>query len=346
MGLVPFQDVVWTYAVWAGGTLINQRPLPVPDAQQAATGVPDSDHRSLRPRQDTQPTAIGPWDQTYLAELAKATLDPLEERFAELEPDDRLIISASGGLHRVPFSVLPYHGTPLCEQISICLVQGLGVLEAGLAEPIRDVRSALCLGGPAHPGLTRLRGALAEAQEIAALFTRLDRESSLLVGPDATVPALRAHAAQSDVVHVACHALAAESSDGLSSLMLTPCPQPVDNGILTDDRIISEILLSPGALVNLAGCMTGAQTESSSPLLGGLIPAFLIAGASSVVASLWPIHDLKAPKFQTRFYEHMLGGSSPATSLAMTQRECIDGALGADMQDPSVWGGYVIYGVG
>ncbi len=107
-----------------------------------------------------------------------------------------------------------------------------------------------------------------------------------------------------------------------------------------------ELLLRTGCLVNLAGCHTGVQYNSTGFLLGGLVPCFLIAGAGSVLGTLWQLADSTAARFQIEFYRLLLQGNSPAESLAKTQRACLRGELGSDMQDMSVWGGYVLYGVG
>jgi CHAT domain-containing protein len=348
MGLLDVHDQVWTYMVWEGGSIVCQRPKPLRGVTDGTAQNGEVGDRNLVPpklnKGATQST--DPWDTQYLAKLAEAILVPLDKRLNELGPEDRLIISTSGELSRVPFAALPHNGTALCTHVNISFIQGLGVLEACLARPDRDFHSALCLGGPSRSDLPELFGALAEVNEIKALFTSLGRKASIFTGAQATVHALKSNAEQFDVIHIACHALAADSPDGLSSLMLAPAPTDKDSGNLAEDRVLSEIQLLPGCFVNLAGCSTGTQLDSDAPLLGGLIPAFLIAGAASVLGSLWPIQDLTAARFQTEFYRQLLGGNAPAESLSKTQRECIDGMLGQEMLSPSLWAGFVLYGVG
>lgn len=119
-----------------------------------------------------------------------------------------------------------------------------------------------------------------------------------------------------------------------------------DSGDFSEDRILSEIILRKGCLVNLAGCHTGVQNSSKGFLLGGLVPSFLIAGAGSVLATLWQIDDDEAARFQIEFYQLLLEGSSPAQSLVKTQRACFRGELGAAMRDIRTWAGYLLYGSG
>ena len=150
--------------------------------------------------------------------------------------------------------------------------------------------------------------------------------------------------ADSDAIHIACHALADPAPEHASRLMLSPDIRRGDSGDLSEDRIISSIEVRPGALVNLAACATGRIRESNAPLLGGLVPAFLLAGARSVIASLWPIADEPAAVLQQEIYRALAAGGRAATALASVQRRCARGELGPALREPSVWAAYVVYG--
>ncbi len=50
-----------------------------------------------------------------------------------------------------------------------------------------------------------------------------------------------------------------------------------------------------------------------------LAQAFLYAGATNVIATLWPVEDNGAAAFADEFYQ-ALGASSPAAALAEAQR--------------------------
>jgi CHAT domain-containing protein len=119
-----------------------------------------------------------------------------------------------------------------------------------------------------------------------------------------------------------------------------------DSGDLSEDRILSELLLREGCLINLAGCQTGVQSNSKGFLLGGLVPSFLIAGAGSVIGSLWELDDAGAATFQIEFYRLLINGRSAAESLAETQRACLRGEFGPAMRDVRMWAAYALYGVG
>lgn len=146
----------------------------------------------------------------------------------------------------------------------------------------------------------------------------------------------------SDIVHIACHAEAG-TADRPAALLLRPVPTAGDSGVLSDERILDEVRLTPGAFVNLAGCSTADHGQGSGALLRGLVPAFLVAGAGSVAATLWRIDDALALRFQEAFYE-ALPGHRPADALASVQRACLRGEHGEEMASHEIWAAFVLYG--
>ena len=333
LGFLPVGRTVWTYAFWDGGCILAERPFP-----PLGDGAPIDYVTPLEPREA--------WGQEYLEQLSAALLEPLDSRLRELRPDDRLIVSTSDPLAFVPFSALPYRGAPLCEHVVVTQTQGIGILEACLDRPACHFNSMLCVGNPDRPDWPDLPGADAEAATVTGRFRESGKHAVLLARDEATAQNLKAEAGQHDVLHFACHAEVSPAPGESSRLILASDLVVQDSGDFSEDRILSELLLRTGCLVNLAGCHTGVQYHSTGFLLGGLVPCFLIAGAGSVLGTLWQLADSKAARFQIEFYRFLLQGNSPAESLAKTQRACLRGELGSDMQDRNVWGGYVLYGVG
>jgi len=333
LGIIPIGRTIWTYALWDDGCIIEEQPFPQP-----------GDHSSYDYVTPSEPQET--WEQEYLKKLAKAMLEPLDARLKELEPDDRLIISTSDPLAFVPFSALPYRGAPLCERMVVTQTQGIGILEACLERVESQFNSVLCVGSPHRPDWDDLPEAHAEAVTITGRFREVGKHAVLLAEAEATVTNLKAEAGQYDVLHFACHAMTVTAPSESSRLILAPDLITQDSGDFSEDRILSEIILRKGCLVNLAGCHTGVQNSSKGFLLGGLVPSFLIAGAGSVLATLWQIDDDEAARFQIEFYQLLLDGSSPAESLVKTQRACLRGELGAAMRDIRTWAGYVLYGSG
>jgi CHAT domain-containing protein len=56
----------------------------------------------------------------------------------------------------------------------------------------------------------------------------------------------------------------------------------------------------------LSACNTGAGKVINGEGLLGLQRSFLVAGASSVVASLWSIYDRSTPLFMSEFYDNLI----------------------------------------
>jgi CHAT domain-containing protein len=224
-------------------------------------------------------------------------------------------------------------------------VQGVGVLEA-LAERRRRSPSpyarVLAVGDPWRPDWPELPSARREVAAIHAMFP--DSEPPL-VGEGATIKALAALVGRADVLHLACHAERVGTPEGTARLLLAPAPHVPDSGVLSEDRIAAELALPGGCLVNLAGCATAVQAVRDDPILGGLVPAFLVAGAGAVVCAVQPIDDDEASAFQQAFYAQLRRGDGPVESLVACQRACVRGELGAEMREVDAWAPYVLYGV-
>jgi CHAT domain-containing protein len=94
----------------------------------------------------------------------------------------------------------------------------------------------------------------------------------------------------------------------LSGIVLAGANQPVtsnrDDGILTALEI-SELDFSQVDLAALSACETGLGQSASSEGLLGLQRAFQIAGARSVVASLWKLRDDAARQLMVDFYDNL-----------------------------------------
>ena len=72
----------------------------------------------------------------------------------------------------------------------------------------------------------------------------------------------------------------------------------------------------------------------------GLSTAFLNAGASCVVGTLWPIEDRSGDRFTRAFYTELGRGSTMAAALRQAQLTLR--ASGA--ADPAVWAAFTLIG--
>ncbi len=106
-----------------------------------------------------------------------------------------------------------------------------------------------------------------------------------------------------------------------------PTPIGEDDGILTAMEV-AELDLSGVELAVLSACETGLGEVAGGEGLLGLQRAFQVAGAHSVVASLWIIGDEPTRALMARFYENLWRkGQPPAQALRDAQLSMLRGSL-------------------
>ena len=103
---------------------------------------------------------------------------------------------------------------------------------------------------------------------------------------------------------------------------------------LTTARIAT--LHVPGALVVMTGCATGTGDASAGAGLLGLTRAWLMAGASGVLTTVWPVEDSPGEIF-SRFYQYYPEASA-AEALRKSQVDMLHHAR------PAQWASYQLTG--
>ena len=119
---------------------------------------------------------------------------------------------------------------------------------------------------------------------------------------------------------------------------------PNDDGMLTASEIAG-LDLRGVQLAVLSGCETGTGAYVSGEGILGLRRAFQIAGARTLVMSLWPVADQSARQWMLEFYKSYLAGlsapeSAQQASLALLQDQRSAGITAL----PSSWGAFVTAG--
>jgi CHAT domain-containing protein len=196
---------------------------------------------------------------------------------------------------------------------------------AGLFAPV--------LVDPALPPLP------ASSQEIAAILARFPASKDLMFsGSEATRRQLRVIAPKADILHLSTHGDFPELYAVDQHAVLLSRDGGDDGRLSAGD--IRTLDLSHTWLVVLVICNGGLYNVGPSDEPYGLVPAFLVAGATDVLGTLWPIEDEFGRRFVAQFYRH-LNGEGSAQALRKTMMSFID-----DGELIRRWSGLVIVGPG
>jgi tetratricopeptide (TPR) repeat protein/CHAT domain-containing protein len=117
----------------------------------------------------------------------------------------------------------------------------------------------------------------------------------------------------------------------------TPPPEAED-GLLTAEEIMGMDLLGT-QLVVLSACDTGLGHIQVGEGVFGLRRAFMLAGARTLVMSLWLVPDQSTQELMVSFYTAILSGRGCAEALRSAQL-----ALKAKHQNPLYWSGFICEG--
>lgn len=230
-----------------------------------------------------------------------------------------------------------------------------------------------------------LPGASAEAVEIATLWRRRSREDGdgpplLLTGERASEEVFKTLAPGRRLVHLATHAfsasdicrtpertapgggggsgargsdpMAAENPLLLAGLALAGANRREkvdpngdrDDGILTAEEIASVDLRGVNWVV-LSGCRTALGEVRAGEGIVGLRRAFAMAGARTLIMSLWKVSDGATRSWMERLYESRLSGLSTVDSMRKAARDTLKARRRTGLSDhPFYWGAFVAVG--
>lgn len=273
-------------------------------------------------------------------ELYKVLIAPVA---ADLEGASILVVCPDPLLESVPFAALADDSTGryLVENLAIVVAPSASAFASALSIRRPDTQNMLVVGDPAFnsdlfPGLPRLYGAGREAREIAGLY----QNSSLLTGSSASASAVLGDIGSRSFIHLATHAMVNERDPATSCILLAGDHD--SSGVLYA-RDIAKLHLQ-ARLVTLAGCRT-AEMASGRGSMRSLAMAFLIAGSSSVVATLWDLDDLTAQQTMISFYRALQSGLTSAFALRDAQIAAIR-SCSPRLSTIKSWAAVQLYGVG
>lgn len=210
--------------------------------------------------------------------------------FEELTATDEVVLSATGALADVTWSMLPgLAGRPVTLAPS--------ATAWARSDEYRRPRSAGLVAGP------RVDRAEAEVCHAAGSWP----EHEVLGGAEATADAVSKLAARVDLLHIAAHGRHSSQNPMFSAFELVDGPW-FGYDIDQLDRIPATVILS--------ACELGRSTQRWGLQTIGMTTAWLHAGAGCVVASPAPLNDDLAYDVLGRMHRRLAEGSPVASALA------------------------------
>ncbi|HAX69738.1 MAG TPA: hypothetical protein DCY14_09040 [Anaerolineae bacterium] len=260
-----------------------------------------------------------------------------------LTPDTHLILSPHKKLHGVPWSALlpAFSVRPLIQLCIPVITPSLHALSL-----LWERAEGRQRGQGLLIGISDFHGTKNELpyvrEELAGLKSHLKNPGVVLMENEATWQALlrlrdddtangKAGLSCFDWLHIASHFSVDTQTGRLSGLTLS------DGDIWLDQ--LRDLAPMPG-LVTFSACSSVYSFLHEGDEHVGLPATCFIAGAGSIVGSLWPVLDQAAAAFMISFYAEYLSGASPAASVSRAQRRMQ--TQGIPMEQ---WAGFVCLGV-
>ena len=261
--------------------------------------------------------------------LLSATQGHLEALYAELiapirqQLDARhLIFVPHGALHFLPFHALRDGDQYLCDIHTVSYAPSATVFALCQEKTGSDVPNSLVMGIPDE----RAPHILNEVQSVATLLPHPE----LFLGSRATSQILRERGSASSLLHIATHGNYRQDN-------------PMFSGIQLGDGYLNlydlyQIRL-PAKLVTLSGCATGMNFVSAGDELLGLERGLFCAGATSLLLSLWDVHDESTSALMQEFYKNYIQTGDMAGALQSSMKQ-----LRQQHPHPYFWAPFVLIG--
>src|SRR5947209_19124422 len=181
-----------------------------------------------------------------------------------------------------------------------------------------------------YSGHGHLQHALEEAKALAALL-----KGHCYLEDEATIARLIEQAPGSPIIHLATHGRSRLDAPNFSFVRLA------DGQLNAIDAFSLD--LKECELVTMSGCETGLALSGGGDEQLGLGRAFLAAGATSLVMSLWSVEDNATNELMQLFYQNLLKGESRVQALRTAQCQLLR-SVSANYTHPYFWAAFRLVG--
>ena len=263
--------------------------------------------------------------------LLRATQSHLESLYGELIAPlrpllrgEHIIFVPHGPLHFLPFHALRNGQEYLCNAFTISYAPSATVFSLCQQKSARTRASA----GALVLGIADERAPqiLDEVKSVAALLPH----SSLPLADSASSSLLREKGSQCSVLHIATHGIYRQDNPMFSGIRL-------GDGYLNLYDLYQMRLNA--TLVTLSGCATGMNFVAAGDELLGLQRGLFCAGATTLLLSLWDVHDQSTAQLMQHFYREFIRTCKAASALQHAMQE-----LRQQNPHPYFWAPFVLVG--
>jgi CHAT domain-containing protein len=287
--------------------------------------------------------------------LERILLQPIDEA----RTASNLIIVRDGILYLLPFEALIQpDGKYLLESHTISYAPSASTLYMleRTAVGRRSSQTLLAVGGVPYgedAALTRLasldglvNGPLSDLpgskDEVdAAIKSMPGLSATVLTDKDATEKAFKSAGLENrEIIHLAVHGFANVHHPDSAALLFLSDAKAQEDGILQASEI-AHLRLS-ASLVVLSACDTAVGRLQGEEGIATLSRAFMLAGARSVVSTLWPVDDTFSLFVMKRFYAGLSAGETVSAALRNAKLDVLH--TFGERAVPYVWAGYIFEG--
>lgn len=323
-----------------------------------------------------------PVEEKFFAERAWQLYEDLMVPLLKgIEQKEKLLIIPDGILNYLPFEVLitkpipdtaiaAYKDLPyLLKEFSVRYAPSATIAGGSFNRENKKDKDILALGDPLFEkelvmssnspvrdimvtdinfGFDRLANSGDEVVNIgrlfdkANIFTREEASEEKIKGPE-SLEGYR-------YIHLAAHGILNEKDPQFSGIVLAQDNDPAEDGFLFTREIFN--LKLNADLVVLSACHTGQGKLVKGEGIVGLTRAWMYAGASSVLVSLWGVDDLSTRYLMEVFYRNLRDNMEFTAALRAAKLEVLNmdvkddsGTLsGKSYGSPFYWAGFILTG--
>lgn len=305
-----------------------------------------------------------------LKQLHRLLIEPIAEALPQ-DPNAHVIFIPQGPLFSIPFPALTNaSGQFLVDRHTILTAPSIHSLQFTRRryQQVKKLnqKQVLVVGNPTMPlvvgnptmpqyaeeplqpkqTLPALPGSETEAQQVAALY-----KTKALIGSQATEAAITPQLSQARIIHLATHGLLDPPQKLFGRLWLSDFDNPSQlktpgaialapgggqDGLLTSDEIYR--LKLNAELVVLSACDTGQGAVLGDGVVG-LSRSLLVAGAPSILVSLWKVSDQATADLMIDFYQQLQSTSDKAQALRQAMLKTRQ-----KYPDPADWAAFTLIG--